>query len=151
MSSGLLANPVTGSPIPLRDSNCSERSLSRDHGVESFDLFALVMNLRAHRGDVHVAAQHVEHTDLVTAGFRGLDQAARGVELGVSGKDGDFHRWVSWIISRWHVFVRRPPSGNSHKSKWPSLSPTATAKDCRDWSACGNPTLVLCDLLPLRE
>ncbi len=30
MSSGLWANPVTGRPIPLRDSSCRERSLSRE-------------------------------------------------------------------------------------------------------------------------
>ncbi|MNN89313.1 hypothetical protein D3C81_2071140 [compost metagenome] len=30
MSSGEWAKPVTGRPMPLRDSSCSERSLSRE-------------------------------------------------------------------------------------------------------------------------
>ncbi len=30
VSSGLCANPVTGSPMPLRDNSCRDLSLSRD-------------------------------------------------------------------------------------------------------------------------
>ena len=40
MLSGLLANPVRGKPIPLRDKSCNERSLSRERliATDSFTL-----------------------------------------------------------------------------------------------------------------
>ncbi|MNB84157.1 hypothetical protein D3C75_310070 [compost metagenome] len=38
MSSGEWAKPVTGKPIPRRDSNCSERSLSRERAMATDSL-----------------------------------------------------------------------------------------------------------------
>ncbi|MNE39837.1 hypothetical protein D3C80_1338120 [compost metagenome] len=38
MSSGEWANPVTGKPIPRRDNNCSERSLSRERAMATDSL-----------------------------------------------------------------------------------------------------------------
>ena len=38
MSSGEWAKPVTGRPMPLRDSSCSERSLSRERVMPTLSL-----------------------------------------------------------------------------------------------------------------
>ncbi len=38
MSSGEWAKPVTGRPMPRRDSNCSERSLSRERAMATDSL-----------------------------------------------------------------------------------------------------------------
>ncbi len=38
ISSGECAKPVTGRPIPLRESNCSERNLSLERVIETLSL-----------------------------------------------------------------------------------------------------------------
>ncbi len=58
---------------------------ARDHGVIALQLPSFVMDGGAVGGDVHVAAQGVEHLDLVPTGPGHLDQTAGGVVVGLTG------------------------------------------------------------------
>ena len=69
------------------------RAQHHEEGVpEALQLGAAVVDLRRVRCDVHVAAQHVDDLDLVTALLGGLDQAAGRVQAAVAREDGDLHR-----------------------------------------------------------
>ncbi|MOA03559.1 hypothetical protein D3C78_1230710 [compost metagenome] len=58
---------------------------ARDHGVIALQFPSFVVDGGAVGGDVHVAAQGVEHLDLMPARLRHLDQTAGGVVVGLAG------------------------------------------------------------------
>ena len=67
---------------------------ARDHGIEAGQILATVMDLRLVRGDVHVAAQGIDHLHLMPVLLGGLDQAPRGIQ-------GSFarQRWQSSLMN----------------------------------------------------
>ena len=64
---------------------------TRDHGIEPCQILTLVVDTWAVRGDVHVAAQHVEDADFVPTCLGRLDQAARRIQFRIARENGDVH------------------------------------------------------------
>ena len=97
----------------------------RDHRIIAFQLFSVVIDLGATRGDVHVTPQRVDDVEPVTSGFCRLLQALVRVEIRVARKHGNFH---SGILCLWRTrFHGRPTSrernryGRSTIPNWRSV------------------------------
>src|SRR5690606_1610175 len=67
------------------------RANPRNDSVEAFELFTAIVNTRVAGGNVHVAAQRVNHLNLVAFLLCGFYEPACGVQLGFAGKNTDFH------------------------------------------------------------